>query len=120
MICLDSSVLFEIAQQNPRFQKYCEGEFVIPDTTLAEFSNIMLKSHNEKTGDYWFRTLQGMSQETGAELLYAALKFKWRLKHHKLSFFDAVAYVFSQQHGHTLITTDNDFRNLPGVKVIAR
>ena len=120
MNCLDSSVLFEIAQENPKFIKFRDAAFTIPDTTLAEFSNVMFRTHGEKTGDYWFRVLENVSKETGPGLWYAAMKFRMRRNHHKLSLFDAIAYIFAQQYGYTLITTDNDFRSLPGVKVIVK
>lgn len=120
MNCLDTSILFEIAHDREPFIAYSIQEFVIPDTTLAEFAIVMMKHHNAKTGDYWFNKLHSFSIAVTAKLMYRALQFRLSHRNKKISFFDAVGYLFSRDNGYTFITTDNDFRNLPGVKIIAK
>lgn len=118
MRCLDASVLYEITLGNVRFLRYGEGNFVIPDTTLAELCSVILKAYDEKTSDYWFRKFQAYAWSISAELLYEAVKFRWKQKHKKLSFFDAVVYVFARHHKCALITADSDFQHLPGVEFV--
>src|SRR3989344_3572789 len=118
MNCLDSSILVEIAKANPKFLPYGKEPFILSDLLLVEFCGIILKQFDEKTADHWFFKLQVCSFPLTQEDLYEAIKFRYQSKHKKLSFFDAAAYVFSQKHRCTLITSDTDFLTFPGVEII--
>ncbi|MBI1969664.1 PIN domain-containing protein [Candidatus Woesearchaeota archaeon] len=118
MKCLDASVVIEIFKGNPYFIRYTEEDFIMTDLTLAEACAIILKQYNEKTSDYWFRKFYSYAKTISADLLYEAVKFRWKAKHKKLSFFDATAYIFARKYQCTLVTMDNDFRHLPGVEFI--
>ena len=120
MICLDTSILIELHLGNPLFTAYARQDFVINDLILSEFCGFILKKHGERASDYWFRKLSEYSEAVSKDLLYEAVKLRWKLKNKKISFIDVATYVFSQQHDCVLITTDNDFRGLPGVEIISR
>ena len=120
MNCLDTSVLVEIHLGNPKLIHYQNKPFVITDLALSEFCGYLLKKHGEKTGDYWFNKLSSFSYSLSKELLYEAAKFRWKLRHKKMSFVDAATYLFSQKTHCTLITTDYDFQNLPGVEILRK
>ena len=118
LICLDSSILIEIARDNPKFITYADKEFYITDLTLAEFCGVVLREHNEKTSDYWFRKFRSFARPLSAELFYVATKFRWKEKNKKLSYPDAVAYCSAREQNCKLITSDGDFRNLPGAELV--
>lgn len=120
MKCLDTSALIELAVETPDASSLLTGSFILADTTLAEFCYVILKRYNEKTGNYWFSKLQPHAYPVSLELLYEAAKFRWEQKHSKMSLFDAIAYTFARKQGCTLVTTDNDFRHLPGVEFIRK
>lgn len=120
MTCLDTSALMEIAQANPKFLVYAAEEFLLPDPILAEFASIMLRRYDERTTDYWYKRLQPFARPVDLGLWYLAAKFRWKSHRRKLSLFDAVVYAFAQRNRRVLVTADTDFRNLPGVKLIAK
>ncbi len=108
----------EMATESPLIAPYLTGGFIITDLTLVEFCGVILMRYNEQTSDYWFKKLQPHAHALPQELLYEAVKFRWKQKHGKMSFPDAVAYIFARKQGCTLVTTDNDFKHLPGVDLV--
>ncbi|NCO11034.1 hypothetical protein CO038_04145 [Candidatus Pacearchaeota archaeon CG_4_9_14_0_2_um_filter_39_13] len=114
--CLDTYALIEIANENKNFIQYLNVEFVITDTTLAEFFIVLLREQGEKVADYWFKKLEGYSVPADKYVLKAAMKFKHEHKKQNISFFDAVGYVFSMNNGYPFVTGDKEFENFKNVE----
>jgi predicted nucleic acid-binding protein len=110
----------EIAKDNPKFTKFNEEAFVIPDAVLAEFYGIVLREWDEQTAEYWFRKMSPFAQQTTKELLKEAVKFRHENKDKNLSFFDAVGYVYALKNGHKFLTGDKDFEGMPNVEFVRK
>ncbi len=120
MLCLDTSVLVEIARANTKFEYLKKEPFVIPDAILAEFYGIVLREWDEQTAEYWFNKLSSFAQQTTKELLKEAVKFRQKNRVRNLSFFDAVGYVHSLRNSYKYLTSDKDFEGLPGVEIVKK
>ena len=120
MLCMDTSVLVEIAKANPKFAKFNKEAFVIPDAVLAEFYGVVLREWDEKTAEYWFGKMSPFAQQTTKELLKEAVKFRYHNKAKNLSFFDAVGYVYAVKNGHKFLTSDKDFEGMPSVEFVKK
>lgn len=120
LLCLDTSVLVEIAKANPKFAKLNKEAFVIPDAILAEFYGVVLREWDEQTAEYWFNKMSPFAQQTTKELLKEAVKFRHENKAKNLSFFDAVGYVYAVKSGHKFLTGDKDFEGLPNVEFVKK
>ncbi len=107
-----------IANGDPAFAKYITEDFVIPDTTLAEFHWVLLRDFSEQLAKEWSEKLAPYSKPADRELLLAATRFRFRYRKKNLSFFDAVGYVFSQRRRCAFVTGDEAFRELPGVEFL--
>lgn len=117
---LDTYALVEIVRNNPKFEKYVSQEIILNNLTLAEFYGVLLREHGEKTADYWFKKLERFSFQVPKEILIEAVKFKHKYRKQKISFFDAVGYIFSLKHGLKFVTGDKEFEKLPNVEFIKK
>lgn len=120
MFCLDTSVLVEIAKDNPKFTKFNKEAFVIPDAVLAEFYGVILRDYDEQTADYWFRKMSPFAQQTTKELLKEAVKFRHENRAKNFSFFDAVGYIHAVKNGYIFLTGDGAFEGLPNVEFVKK
>lgn len=114
--CLDTYALVEIKLGNPKFKDYLKSEFVIVDLILAEFYSVLLREEGEEAADYWFKKLEGYSVSVSKEILIEAVKFRYKRRRSKISFFDAVGYIFALKNGYKFATGDKKFKNLDNVE----
>ena len=114
--CLDTYALVEIKLGNPKFKDYLKSNFIIVDLILAEFYSVLLREENEDVADYWFKKLEGYSVSVNKEILIEAVKFRHKHKKSKISFFDAVCYIFALKKGYKFVTGDKEFENLDNVE----
>jgi len=114
--CLDTYALVEIYLGNERFVEYLNVDFVITDTTLAEFYGVLLREDDERVADYWFKKLERYSKSLDKETLIEAIKFRHAHKKTNISFFDAVGYVFSVKNGYYFVTGDKEFEKFDFVE----
>ncbi|MBI2145087.1 PIN domain-containing protein [Candidatus Woesearchaeota archaeon] len=120
MLCLDTSVLVEIARANPKFVQLIKEASVIPDPILAEFYGIVLREWDVQTAEYWFNKMGPFALQVTKEILKEAVKFRHDNKAKNLSFFDAVGYVYAVKSGHEFLTCDQDLEGLPGVRFVKK
>lgn len=108
--------MMEIANEDINFIQYLNKDFVITETTLVKFFIVLLREGGEKVADYWFRKLEGYSVPVDKYVLKEAMKFKYEHKKQRISFFDAVGYIFSVKNGYLFVTGDKEFENLKNVE----
>jgi len=118
MNCMDTYALIEIAKGNPTYARLFEEDFVITDTTLAEFCWVLLRDYDEEEADAWTNKLAPYSKEAKKEILLEAMKYRFANRKENLSFFDCAGYVFARAHGFTFVTGDQAFKNKKDVLFI--
>ncbi len=114
--CLDTYALVEISKNNPRFAEYLDCDFILTDLTLAEFYLVLMREEGERVADYWFKKLGRYSLPVSKEILIEAVKFRHVNKKQRISFFDAVGYIFAVKNGYRFVTGDKEFENLSNVE----
>lgn len=114
--CLDTYALVEISNGNKSFEEYITKDFVINDLTLAEFYAVLLRVHGETRADYWFKRLEQYSFRASKEVLIEAVKFRYNHKKQRISFFDAVGYIFSVKNNMLFVTGNNEFEGMASVE----
>ena len=117
---LDTYALVEIYKSNPKFSNYLSSDFIINDLTLSEFYLFLLREKDEKTADFWLKKLEVYSISVNRDILIEAIKFKYKNRNIKISFFDAVSYIFSIKNDYLFVTGDKEFENLPHVEFIKK
>lgn len=114
--CLDTYALIEIIKENPKFAHYLNVDFVVADTTLAEFYWILLREYGAEAAEYWYRKLEQYTVAAELTLLIEAMAF--RFEHRKQIFHSSTLQVTSLRlkHGYPLVTGDKEFENFEGVE----
>ncbi|MDO8661298.1 MAG: type II toxin-antitoxin system VapC family toxin [Candidatus Woesearchaeota archaeon] len=118
MNCLDTSALMEIHNGGIHAKRLLEDNSVIPDLILAEFYGLLYRLHGQQTAEYWIRKLSPFAVHVSRETLFKAVKYRIDRKKEKLSFFDAVGYMYAQEFKLLFVTCDNDFKGKKGVLLI--
>jgi predicted nucleic acid-binding protein len=118
MKCLDTYALMALAQGEAAFAKYMADEFIIPDTTLAEFCWVLMRDFSESAARAWEERLAPYCAPADRDLMLAAMHFRLDNRGKGFSFFDAVGYVFARRHHIPFVTGDESFRDLPGVEFL--
>ena len=119
MKCLDTYILMEIAQGNNRFLAYIQEDFIITSETLAEFVWVILRDYNQITAEYWYKKLISYTCNVDVSLLVEAMKFRYKHKQKKLSFFDCVGYVYSCNNKIIFVTGDKEFKIMENVEYMS-
>lgn len=114
--CLDTYALVEIYLGNEKFSAYLAAPFLITDLTLAEFYGVLLREYGADIADKWYKKLGPYSFPVNKEVLIEAIKFRQMHKKRNISFFDAVGYMFSLQHGYSFVTGDKEFEHFRDVE----
>lgn len=117
---LDTYILCEIAQGNPKFKHYEDEIFIINDLTLAEFYGVLARDSSLSVAEQWLIKLKPCSFPVKLSSLLRASLFKNQLKHKHISFFDAIGYIYAQDQGIPFVTGDKEFKNLPGVEFVPK
>ena len=112
--------MFEEGPQAHRYLELLEGDedIIVPTIVIYEVCKITLRER----GEHWAELVGGVLQGYHVEPLDARLAMdaaEVSLKH-KLAMADAVVYATAQMLEATLVTSDEDFADLPGVTYIAR
>ena len=118
--CLDTYALMEISQGNKKLMHYLTIPFVITDITLAEFYIVLLRTQGERVADYWFKRMTGYAVPVDKEVLREAMKFRHAHRRQRISFFDAVGYIYSLEKGMAFVTGDKEFKDIKGVEFIKK
>lgn len=118
MKCLDTYALMAIAGGDAAFEKFVTEDFIIPDTTLAEFYWVLLRDTSEANAQTWISRIKPYSVVPGKELLLDATRFRFFHRKKDISFFDAVGYCFAKKNNLPFVTGDEQFRSFSGVEFI--
>jgi predicted nucleic acid-binding protein len=111
-LCLDTYALIEIYKGNTRFSDLLNASVVICDLTLAEFFGVILREKGENEARYWVRQFEQYVVHVELATLFNAVKFRQENRKKRYSFFDAVGYVYSLEHGFEFVTGDEGFRGM--------
>ena len=120
MYCLDTYALIEIANGNPKFSFLMREEFMIINTTLAEFYWVLLREKGKEDAEYWVDKLSNFTLNITKEIMLKAQNFRFVNKKKNLSFFDCVGYIFSKENNYIFVTGDKEFKDLEGVEFIQK
>ena len=122
--CLDTYALVEIAYGNPKFSKYIQEPFIIPDWILGEFYYVWMRKYGEEEADFLIKKTENHSLNVSKEIILKSMKFRYQFKQKNkdsnLSFFDAVGYIFAKENHLIFVTGDKEFEGLGGVEFIKK
>jgi predicted nucleic acid-binding protein len=118
MKCLDTYALMAMAQGDDAYARYTVEEFFIPDTTLAEFSRVLLRTVPQEAHDIWMSALEPYAHPVDRNLLLDAMAFRQEHRKNDFSFFDAVGFVAALRARCVFVTGDEEFKGLENVEFV--
>jgi hypothetical protein len=118
MKCFDTYALMALANGNSAYAAYQHEEFFIPDTTLAEFSWLLLRDFNADMREIWMSALEPYARPVDQDLLVGAMEFRYKNRKKDISFFDAVGYAVSLRERCPFVTGDEAFKGMENVEFV--
>ena len=123
-ILLDTSVWIEHFKKTEKSEKITsslkENLVYTCPLTLAEIANWCYK--NNQQPEVFLKSIKVLSSviELNEEILVLAAKvcYNKRKKNSKIGLIDCIIYSTASNHNLVLVTTDNDFRDLPNVEFL--
>jgi len=113
--CLDTYALMEIIHKNKQFTELLDEAFIVPDAVLAELYDVLLRTHNKETADYWYKRFSLYGIPVPHSLLKDAVVLRRTNKKLNLSLTDAAGYLLAQHLGLPFVTGDQAFEGMAGV-----
>jgi predicted nucleic acid-binding protein len=118
MKCFDTYALVAMLHGNPAYAKYVHEDFFIPDTTLAEFSRVLLKAKSREIYDIWVSQLEPYARPVDLDLLLNAMEFRNSHPKKDFSFFDAVGFASAIRERCPFVTGDEAFKGMENVEFV--
>lgn len=115
MYCLDTYILVEINNGDPKFMSFLEKDAVITEPTLAEFYGVLYRKYGEETAKYWYKKLKSLSVPVNLDTFIKAVIFRIDNKFRNFSVFDCIGYIYAQEHSMHFVTGDKEFKDMMGV-----
>ncbi|MBU0894410.1 MAG: PIN domain-containing protein [Nanoarchaeota archaeon] len=114
----DSYAIIEIINQNKNYNRFTEFTLITNTLHLAEVYYFLLRTHNEKTADYWIRNLLFTFMHIPHKISIKASKFRYKYKKKKLSYADCIGYVTALENNLVFLTGDSKFKNKDNVEFV--
>ena len=95
-------------------------DFIITNTTLAEFYWVLLRDKDKDEAEYWIEKLSNFTVNVTKEIMLKSQEFRFTNKKSDLSFFDCMGYIFSKENNYIFVTGDKEFKDLENVKFIKK
>jgi predicted nucleic acid-binding protein len=115
----DTYALFEILNNNPKYQKYLNVDFVISTLNLYEFYyNLIKDGHSEEEARLQLDSL--MSKEIAIIEEDIINSSRLKLKNKELSVPDCFGYVIAKRLKIKFLTGDKEFKNMDNVEFVTK
>ena len=115
---LDTYALIEIADGNPKYQKYLDSDCVTLKDNLAELYYFLLKKYDEKTADIFIERFSKVAVELPLEIISKSMIFKYKNSKSNFSYIDCFGYIYSLENKRIFLTGDRAFTNLSNVEIL--
>ena len=79
-----------------------------------------MNEFDELTANYWYRQLNQYCKSVDKLIMVKGTKFKYEYRKKKISFFDAVGYVYARENNFKFVTGDKEFEKMKNVEFIKR
>lgn len=120
MICLDTYALVEIKNNNPKYAKIVNQDFIISAFTLAEFYYILLREETKEVANHWYQKLKPFIVQCNIGQLIKAMDFKFENRKINFSFFDCIGYITARENNSKFVTGDKGFKNVENIIYIRK
>ena len=116
----DTYALIEIIKGNPGYKKYASKPFVTSISNLMELYYALLRLHNEKTAEKYFKFFRPACIPINDNVIKNAMKFRLAQRSQKnlISYVDCIGYCMALDLGILFLTGEKHFRDLKNVEYV--
>jgi len=117
----DTYAVVEFISGNPKFARFSQEPVVITIFNLAEIFWVGLREYEEKEAEEIYESYKQCVVDVDDEVIKEAIKFRKKVyKKKKISYADAIGYVYALKHGMKFLTGDKEFKNLDNVEFVGK
>ena len=115
----DTYAIIEFLHGNPKFARFIHEPVTITIFNLAEIFWISLNEYDKETAIKIYKKYKNSVVEVDDETLIEAIKFRKKIyKNKKLSYADAIGYIYSSRNGMGFLTGDKEFEDMENVEFV--
>jgi predicted nucleic acid-binding protein len=114
----DTYALLEFEFGNPDYVQYANKSLITSELNLMEFYYSLLKNYDAMTAKKYYKKWVPFTVKIPSNIIQPAMEFKFHYKKEKLSYVDAMGYIFSQQNGFLFLTGDRQFKDKDNVHFV--
>lgn len=115
---LDTYALIEIAEGNPKYQRYVDSDATTLKDNLAELYYFLLKKYDEKTADFFLDKFSGIVVELPISIIARAMIFKYKYIKTRFSYIDCLGYIYALENKRFFLTGDRAFKDMENVELV--
>ena len=115
---LDTYALIEIAEGNPKYQKYINSDAVTLKDNLAELYYSLLKKYDEKTADFFLNNFSRITVELPIPIIAIAMGFRHGHTKSGFSYIDCLGYYYALENKRLFLTGDRAFEGMENVELV--
>lgn len=117
----DTYAIAEFISGNPKFAKFSQEPVAITIFNLAEIFWIALREYGEEKAEEIYNNYKQCVVEIDDEVIKEAIKFRKKVyKTKKISYADAIGYVYALKHKMKFLTGDKEFKELNNVEFVGK
>lgn len=117
----DTYAIIEFINGNPKFARFSEESVTITIFNIAEIFWIALREYDEEKANRIFEDYKSAVINVNDETLKEAIKFRKKVyKNKKISYADAIGYIFAVKNNMKFLTGDKEFDGLDNVEFIKK
>lgn len=115
---LDTYALIELANGNPKYEKYLDSDAVTLKDNLAELFYFFLRQFDEKKAHFYLLKYSKIVKELPISVIPSAMKFKFEYKKKRFSYTDCLGYAFALNEKRFFLTGDREFEGMKNVEIV--
>ncbi len=117
----DSYAIIELENGNEKYLKYSDYPVILALFNLAEVYWVILNQLGEKEADKVYDDYRPAVVEIDDETLKEAIKFRKKVyKNKKISYIDAIGYIYVLRNNLVFLTGDEAFEDLENVEFVKK
>jgi predicted nucleic acid-binding protein len=117
----DSYAIIELENGNTKYLKYSEYPVILTIFNLIEVYWVILNQIGEKEANKVYEEYRSAVVDVEDEILKEAIKFRKKVyKNKKISYIDAIGYIYSLKNNLIFLTGDKEFEDLENVEFVKK
>ena len=117
----DTYAIIELENGNPKYEMYSDYPVILTIFNLSEVYWVILNQFGEENADKVYDDYKVAVAEIDDETLKEAIKFRKKVyKNKKISYADAIGYVYALRNNLVFLTGDKEFKDMKNVEFVRK